>query len=345
VKEFSLRHQYSLSRVRLSNGFDRDEGLTLIERDRSTDQGRGEAIAGKIAGEVKEMIGKLLAVGLLTSGVAIGQTATTLATAATTAPVKAYAFDVVSIRQNNTPMQLQKGPPEHGPTADGYRMFNEGIYLPIMMAYVPQVGGGAFYGIDQIKGLPGWSERYDIDARISDEDRADWQKPEMQKVMLQSMLQSMLVERCKLAVHREIKELPIFTLELAKSGPKFKEADPKAEHPSGYKLPWGGVMAFASTKEGTSANFYGISLASLASWLSSSAGRPVQDKTGLTGSYDITLKFPNSDGSAQNQSEESASDPRGGVSSWVSDLGLKLVSAKGQVETLVIDHIERPSAN
>jgi uncharacterized protein (TIGR03435 family) len=124
-------------------------------------------------------------------------------------------------------MGTQSTIPQFGPTADGYRMTNMSLALPLMTAYVPQVGGTAMYGQDQVKGLPDWfmSERYDIDARIADEDRVEWQKPESQKVMLQAMLQAMLAERCKLAVHREVKEVGVSSLVVAKGGPKFKETE------------------------------------------------------------------------------------------------------------------------
>jgi uncharacterized protein (TIGR03435 family) len=270
---------------------------------------------------------------------------------ATATPAKEYAFDVVSIRQNKSPMQMmgpQSGPPQFGPTGDGYRMSNMSLDLPLMTAYVPQVGGATFYAQDQVKGIPDWmnAERYDIDARIADEDRAEWQKPEAQKVMLQAMLQALLVERCKLAVHREVKEVGVSSLVLAKGGPKFKETDPTVEHPDGMKLPWGGVMAFSN---GTM-SFYGATMASFASMMSSfgNGGRPIQDKTGLTGKYDIVLKLGAMMGGAQNepQSATAASDPGGSmILPVLNDLGLKLESAKGQVETLVIDHMERPSEN
>ena len=328
--------------------------------------------------EVNGMVGKILAVWLVGVGMAMGQTATAPAAAsapvsagaagaatttaaapaaATTvmaaAPAKAYAFEVVSIRQNITPMQMmmgpQSGPPQYGPTGDGYRMANQSLVLPLLTAYVPQVGGATFYSPqDQIKGLPDWlmRERYDIDARIADEDRAEWQKPESQKVMLQAMLQAMFGERCKLTVHREVKEVAVSSLVLAKGGPKFKETDPTVEHPEGQKLPWGGVMAFSKD----TLSFYGATMASFASMMSSfgNGGRPIQDKTGLTGKYDITLKLGAMMGSAQNepQSATAASDPGASITSLFQEqLGLKLESAKGEVETLVIDHMERPSEN
>jgi uncharacterized protein (TIGR03435 family) len=294
--------------------------------------------------------------GTTPAGTGASTTASTSANAAATAPAKAYAFDVISIRQNMNPMQPmamgpQQGPPQFGPTGDGYHMANQSLVLPLLTAYLPRVGGAAFYAQDQVKGLPDWfmSERYDVDARIADEDRAQWQKPDAQKAMLQAMLQAMFAERCKLTVHREVKEVGVSSLVVAKGGPKFKETDPTVEHPGGIKLPWGGVMAFDPGK-GTM-SFYGASMASFASMMSSmgNGGRPIQDKTGLTGNYDITLKMGDmmmGPQQGEQQGGPAANDPGVSITSLLQDqLGLKLVSEKGQVETLVIDHMERPSEN
>ena len=308
------------------------------------------------------MIGKVLAVGFVCVGVAVGQAAMVPAAAATpagaaaAAPAKAYAFDTISIRENKAPMQpmAMTGPPPFGPTGDGYRSINTSLMLVLMTAYVPQVGGAAFYANDQVKGLPDWlmSERYDVDARIADEDREQWQKPGAQLPMLQAMLRGMLVERCKLTVHREVKEVAVSSLVMAKDGPKFKETDPTVEPPAGFKLPWGGVMAMNFSADGKgSMSFYGASMASFASILSSwgFGGKPIQDKTGLTGKYDITLKLGElMVGSPQSEQSNgpTASDPGIGIGSLIqSQLGLKLESEKGEVETLVIDHMERPSEN
>ena len=154
---------------------------------------------------------------------------------------------------------------------------------------------GILQSTDQIKGLPDWfmGERYDVDTRIADEDRAEWQKPESQKAMLQAMLQAMFAERCKLTVHREVKEVGVSSLVVAKGGPKFKETDPTVEHPNGIKLPWGGTMVMDVPKGSATMSFYGATMASFASMMATSGngGRPIQDKTGLAGKYDITLKL------------------------------------------------------
>jgi len=312
------------------------------------------------------MIGRLLTIGFLCANVALGQVvvgqSSTVPTAPTTAaasavsattPAQTYAFEVVSIRQNKTPRGREM--PPFGPTPNGYRMTNMPLILPLLTAYVPQVGNTGSYNHDQVKNYPDWMdrERYDIDARISDEDRAAWQNPTAQKAMLQSMLQAMLVERCKLKVHREVKEATVYSLVLGKGGIKFKETDPAAEHSGGIKLPWGGVMAqLPPSKDapGGTLILYGASTASLATLLSqmSQLGHPIEDNTGLTGKYDITIRMPEYTPPAPNEPNgvESASDHGSTmVYSVVESLGLKMVSSKGQVETLVIDHMEHPSEN
>ncbi|MGP8259384.1 MAG: TIGR03435 family protein [Acidobacteriaceae bacterium] len=275
---------------------------------------------------------------------AVGQTATApIATTTTTVPAKAYAFEVVSIRQNLYAATQHMGQPQFGPTPDGFSMTGMPLILPILTAYVPQVGGAAFYENDQIKGIPDWlnTERYDIDARISDEGRAEWQKPESQKVMLRAMLQAMLVERCKIVVHRESKNSSVYLLEVGKSGPKFKETNPTAGHPPGRTLPGGATLV---PGDNGAMRLYGVSMGMLATVLSSlgvgDLGRPIQDKTGLAGLYDVEI--PRQDmGTADGQSL----DPSEKVFATVEALGLKLESSKSSVETLVIDHIEKPSAN
>ncbi len=253
-----------------------------------------------------------------------------------------------------SPMQGGMGMPVFGPTADGYHMANLSLLIPVDDGLCPAGGRhGVLHPQDQIKGLPDWlmGERYDIDARIADEDRAEWQKPESQKAMLQAMLQAMFAERCKLTVHREVKEVGVSSLVVAKGGPKFKETDPTVEHPNGIKLPWGGTMVMDVSKGSATMSFYGATMASFASMMATSGngGRPIQDKTGLAGKYDITLKLGEmmmGPQQGEQQNGPAANDPGVSITSLLQDqLGLKLESEKGQVETLVIDHMERPSEN
>jgi uncharacterized protein (TIGR03435 family) len=250
-------------------------------------------------------------------------------------PVKPMAFEVVSIRQNLLDPP-RGGPPPFGATPDGYRITNMPLILPILAAFVPKAGGA--FTFDRISGLPDWAmqTRWDIDAKVADEDRAEWQKPATQAAMLQAMFE----ERCKLSTHREMKESTVYLLTVGKAGPKLKETNPDEEHPGGIKMPWGGVLVPSS---GGAQTLYGASMTTVASVLSlfggANLGRQIQDKTGLTGKYDITFKPPTP------PAEGEAVDPSAMLFSLVEQLGLKLESGKSQVETLVIDHMEKPSAN
>jgi len=280
--------------------------------------------------------------------VASGPAATAAPAATVATPAREYAFEVVSIRQNISEADGDLGKA----TPDGYRMANSTLATVINTAYVPQTAGSAFYSPGQVKGLPEWvnMERYDIDARISDADRAAWQDPAEQRAMLQSMLQTMLVGRCKLAVHREVKDAAVYSLVVGKAGIRFKETDPTVDPPSGVKLPWGGVLVSTIDGNGASMRLYGASMASLASLLSnivSNMGHDagtVQDRTGLSGRYDFTIKFAPIE-REQGDGAVSDTDPSVFAFRAVEALGLKLEKAKGQVETLVIDHMERPSEN
>jgi bla regulator protein blaR1 len=261
------------------------------------------------------------------------------ANAPTTPPL---SFEVVSIRQKKA---FSQGLPEVGPTPDGWRMVDNGLAFAILSAYVPETGA-TFYTNEQVLGLPDWTmrESYEIHAKVSAADLADWQNPSKQPAMLRGMLQAMLIDRCKIAVHRDSKEVSLLALVSGKSGPKYKESIPEEPHARGMPLPGGGVIV--PEDGGKVLHIYGAPMNSFASLLSNLAKQAVQDKTGRTGKYDIVI--PNLamlGATAPHQDSGSASDPGPTIFSVVEDLGLKLESTKGKVETLVIDHIERPTEN
>jgi len=248
-------------------------------------------------------------------------------------------FEVVSIRENLSDHSL--GPEPAGVTPDGYRSAGMPLLFLFLTAYVPQ-SSGFRYSPENILGAPPWAmgKTYNIDARISDADRADWQDPKKQPEMLREMLQAMLQDRFKLVVHREMKEMPVYNLVVAKGGPKFQEAKPDETHPDAMALPDNGGF-LGHRARGAAMRFYDVPIKTLSSMLSGPwAGRPVLDRTGLTGRYDINLaSFLTGSASPDTESDSPS------VFSAVGDLGLKLEPAKEQVEMLVIDHIEPPTAN
>jgi uncharacterized protein (TIGR03435 family) len=258
--------------------------------------------------------------------------------------IKQWKFAVVSIRKNDS------GGPQHigVATADGYQMKNLFLGYLILMAYVPQTGGAVAYTPDQIIGMPAWltgdDDHYDVDAKVDEADLADWQNPAKQPAMVQSMLQAMLEDRLKLVVHRSTKEAPVYLLVIGKNGPKFKEANPAEPHPGARPMPWGGSLSREEEDDRMTIHYFGISMAQLARWVLGDAGRPVEDKTGLPGRYDVTVQRPALQPGAQ-QGGSSAPDLGPTAASIAGQLGLKLEPAKRQVETVVIDHVERPSPN
>jgi len=276
-----------------------------------------------------------------------------------TSAARPLAFEVISIRKNTG----TNGPPRFGPTPDGFHSINMPLFAIFQLAYAPTDGSGPLRG-DRVVGPPAWilgPDRYDVVAKVSDADMADWQKPQLKQTMLRAMLQAMLAERFKVEVHHESKEMPVFDLVVAKSGPKFKQAetaDPdelRLKHPGGGRMTAGG-MAVMSANE---TQLYGITMGTLAqAFIATAAGRPVVDKTGLAGSYDLrmpslTLPPPPpgfSQTDAHSTSQPMDAPPPAGDSESIftvlpEALGLRLEPTKGEVDMLVIDHVERPTEN
>ena len=262
---------------------------------------------------------------------------------------KPLAFEVVSIRLSPP----AKAMPQFGPTADGYHAIGLPVLVSILQAELPTgAGESAYFTNDRILNAPDWvrSERYDIEAKVPEADLAEWHKPGAQPAMMHAMLRAMLVERFKLTLHRETKESPVYTLVLAKGGPKMKDSNPDTPHPSGIAMPGGTVMV--PDQNGQLLNFYGASMSSLALVLSNFAGRPVVDQTGLKGKYDFSLDRTtvmaarNEMGAAGAAPPPLAGDSAPSIFTAVQEqLGLKMVSGKSSVETLVLDHIEKPTGN
>ncbi|HEX3571900.1 MAG TPA: TIGR03435 family protein [Acidobacteriaceae bacterium] len=268
-------------------------------------------------------------------------------TAATAGPIagdKAPAFDVVSIREDQRPGGA--GTPVYGPTADGYKMENMPLSMVLIAAYAPAHGGStAFFVPNDIVGLPDWmkNDRYDVDARVAESDMARWKDPAEHSALVHAMLQRMLAERLKLTVHQEMKVQAVFELRVGKNGAKLKESAHKdlaavrEKHPEAGQLPGGMIMS------GNWPNLvlYNATMASLGTLMSQLLNRPVVDKTGLTEAYDITLTPDFSQG----PDGESPDRTMVMISALQEQLGLKLEAAKDQVETLVVDHVEKPSEN
>lgn len=297
----------------------------------------------------------LTAVGLVAVTVPVvfglaGATQSGVGSQTENAAVKVPAFEVVSIKLNKSGTNLFRATY----TPDGFTATNIPVLMLIRLAYRLTSSLD-----DQFTGAPNWikSERYDIQAKVSDSDVAELRKlsPDQHGLMLQTLL----ADRFNLKAHTETKELPVYALVVAKNGPEIQEAKPGDTYPDGFKGagPDGrGGTGLIHMGPGQITG-QGIPIASLAVVLTQKVGRTVLDKTGLTGKYDFTLKWtpeeiqaPMSkgvEGGGQGPDSASHADSSGPsiFTAIQEQLGLKLESQKGPVESLVIDHVERPSAN
>ncbi len=181
---------------------------------------------------------------------------------------------------------------------------------------------------DLILGLPGWtrSERYDIRAKVDNDDVAKW------KVLSPSQktlaLQPLLVARFNLQFHHETRERPTYSLVVAKNGPKLLKPQLGTGGSDKSMVTPGKIV------------LKGSSVSVLASLLSSQGlSHAVVDKTGLTDIYDITLRWSPDDIGSSDASLPSL------FTALQEQLGLKLEYNKNPIDVIVIDHIERPSAN
>lgn len=204
----------------------------------------------------------------------------------------------------------------------------------------------------QISGGPAWidSERYDIEAKMDESTIAALKKltPEQALEQRRLMVQSLLLERFNLKVSHSTKDLPIYALVVAKNGPKLTKS---ADAPAGP----GGPGPRSRVRFGVGElNATGAPISTLIDSLAREVGRTIVDKTGLDGRYDFTLHW-NSDrqslsaaGPADASQGPAPSQDSSGPSIFTAlqeQLGLKLESQKGPVETLVIESIAKPSEN
>ena len=185
----------------------------------------------------------------------------------------------------------------------------------------------AAYGVRdyQVAGMPSWSDSvvFNLTAKSPGDDA-----PTTAEV--RSMLQSLLADRFQLKFHRESKEVPVYELSIVKKTDAFKSADPDEKFNWGLTQDKDHNTVSKATKE---------PIEDFVELVGVSADRPVINKTGITGFIDYEIVFP-----------QEGADSVDGVDVRILDavkkqLGMKLESAKGNVEFLVIDGVQRPSEN
>lgn len=195
----------------------------------------------------------------------------------------------------------------------------------------------------QISGGPGWidTDHYDImakspDLNITDDEvrkMTDEQRNSLQN-KLRGNLRLLIEERFQLHSHRETRDLPLYTLTIAKSGSKLQQ-------PASSDLTLTSLRVRRTDTGLTEIAGTNTPLENLVKSLAGQLNRTVLDQTGMAARYDFRVSFtPNLEAAPQ-------SDTTGPslFTALEEQLGLRLESKKGPVEVLVIDSAQKPSAN
>jgi uncharacterized protein (TIGR03435 family) len=205
------------------------------------------------------------------------------------------------------------------------------------------------------------AQHYDINAKVDDQQEAAMAKMSYDERRGQTalMLQSLLAERFNLKVHWQKRKLPVYALVVAKDGPKFRPFAPQpavaAASPQQTPRSLGHVgLSLSVNSEGAKLAATGEPIDSLARTLASQkevGGRSVIDRTGMNGKYDYTMHWtPEQTSQTPKAGDNGLAQPVGGdgpslFTALQDQLGLKLKAEKGEVETIVVDHVEQPTEN
>jgi uncharacterized protein (TIGR03435 family) len=297
----------------------------------------------------KWLLAMLLALFPLATALASAQTPPAQASAVTSdkdASAAPPSFEVVSIKPDKSGTMMMR------------IMFNgDGISVtnvPVHMLLREALG----LADNQLLGEPGWvnSDRFDIEAKVAAEEvpKLKALKPTERWAMLLPVFQ----DRFALKFHHESKDLTQYVLVIAKGGLKMKEARPDDTYADGIKVENGKAGGAGMMRVGPGEVIaQAIPIANFVKYLSFQFQSPVIDKTGLTGKYDINLKWTPDEGAGpmlngQDGGQPGAENPvppaTAGPSIFTAieeQLGLKIESHKEPADVIVIDHIVQPSPN
>jgi uncharacterized protein (TIGR03435 family) len=228
----------------------------------------------------------------------------------------AQSFEVASIRENPGPWHVLRGYSSSGPrlTLEGWRvgeLVQEAYDVKRYMVTLPPGANDLVFNV---------SAKAEGDRSLTKEE-------------FRPLLQRLLADRFGLKFHRETRDIPVYVMVMGKNGPKFRESDP--EEPVKNHVGVNGRNQSVELQQGT--------MAQLAESIPGAvlADRPVIDKTGLAGKYDIKLEatlYIRIDNSPQ-------PDDLSVFDAIQQQLGLKLEAQKIPMEVIVVDHVEKPSEN
>lgn len=289
---------------------------------------------------------------MLRTGLLIALAATTLLSAQT--PPPPAAFDVVAIRRNQAAETERTSapagviiPPARPGILPGGRLSATGISLREL---IREAYGYQRRPPSDVSGGPGWvdTERYDLTAQATGEFGAA--PPGQLPPRAAAMLKAMLADRFQLRVRAETQERPIFDLVTTRPdkalGERLKPAKgdcygiytttpPPGQAPCPFRI--GGGEGF---------DVGNLTMPEFAMWLSvfPAVNATVVDKTGMSGGYDITLRFRGIQ-QALTGAGAASNDYPILVDALPQQLNLKLERTRGPVDVLIVERAEKPSAN
>lgn len=240
------------------------------------------------------------------------------------------SFDVATIRRSRSGNGMMAW------TGDGINI--SGFPLQPMMLEA--------FGVEesQMIGAPDWvrSDRFDIQAKVAPEDAEAFSR--VSAGDRDAMLLPLLQDRLHLRYHHETRQMPIYTLVVAKGGPRLTRSpedaamtDPAAGLKHRSMMMWRGRGNLEAE---------GMSVEDLAGQLSGVLRHRVEDRTSLTGHYDFKLRWTPDDApptGGVNSGQPAEDLPPALSTALEEELGLKLESARAGVDVVVIDHIEPPA--
>jgi uncharacterized protein (TIGR03435 family) len=263
--------------------------------------------------------------------------------AAQAPPAQKPSFEVASIKPN-----ISSDERVALLTPPGGRIVATNVTLKTLMAVAYRLPESRIFG------GPSWltTDRWNVEAKAEEgsiPDAARLPDPTVTPTLM-LMTQSLIENRFQLKLHREMRELPVYELFVTKAGLKMKLSEDQGSTSAptlpqeGRPTPRGFLKMGVSEIEAN-----GIPFANFIAGLAQQLRRPVIDKTGLKGLYDIKLQWtpelgPTSSGPEQAPPPADSSGPSV-FTALQEQLGLRLESAKGPVEVIVIDSVQKPSEN
>jgi uncharacterized protein (TIGR03435 family) len=263
------------------------------------------------------------------------------------------AFEVISIKPNNTAdfrsIRMKVLP--------GGRFSATALPLRMLLVYAYDLPMNTS---ERLSGVPDWAnrEQFDIEAKPPDGAFTETMPTSEARAKMQAMMQALLVDRFKLVMRRETKDLPMYALTVGKGGPKLAKAT--IEEKDCALGPTEGVSCHQfNGGQGRGLHAKAVSMTDLAGFIENWTDHPVVDRTGLDGLFAMETEGwlpmrasppPPAGASNLNPGRPSGDGDMTDVARptlfmVLNKLGLELKPQKGPVQTYIVEHVERPAGN